>query len=95
MKLLLTSSGFTNKSIANSLLELSGKPFAELKLAFVPTAANIESGGKEWLINDLHNCNKLGFAEIDIVDISALPKENWEARLKAADVLMFSGGVTV
>ena len=57
MKLLLTSSGFTNKSIANALLEFAGKPFKELKLVFVPTAANVESGGKEWLINDL--CNSI------------------------------------
>ena len=95
MKLLLTSSGFTNKSITDALLGLTDKPFKELKLVFVPTAANVESGGKEWLINDLYNCKKLGFAEIDIVDISALSQENWEPRLRAADILMFSGGVTV
>ena len=34
MKLLLTSAGFTNKSIANALLELCGRPFSELKLDF-------------------------------------------------------------
>ena len=31
---------------------------------------------------------------IDIVDISALPKWNWQQRLEAADVLFFSGGTT-
>jgi len=29
---------------------------------------------------------------IDIVDISALPKWNWQPRLEAADVLFFEGG---
>jgi dipeptidase E len=94
MKLLLTSGGFTNQSIANALLELAGKPFNEMKLAFIPTAANVEEGDKGWLINDLANCKKLGFAEIDIVDFSALPKEIWQKRLEAANILIFGGGNT-
>ena len=49
MKLLLTSSGFTNSSISDALLDLTKKPFNELNLAFIPTAANVEKGDKEWL----------------------------------------------
>jgi len=94
MKLLLTSGGFTNKSIANSLLKLTQRPFKRLKLAFIPTAANVEEGGKEWLIDNLVNCKKLGFKEIDIVDISALSKKIWLKKLKDADILMFGGGNT-
>lgn len=41
MKLLLTSSGNTNKSIEKALLELLGKPFTKANLTFVPTAANV------------------------------------------------------
>ena len=48
MKLLLTSAGFTNNKIAQGLIDLVQKPFSELKLAFIPTAANVEPGGKEW-----------------------------------------------
>lgn len=92
MKLLLTSSGFTNKSIVKALKELAGKPFNKLNLVFVPTAANIEEGDKDWLINDLMNCRNLGFASIDIVDISAVSRDIWEPRLKSADILMFGGG---
>jgi dipeptidase E len=94
MKLLLTSGGITNKSITNALLDLAGRPFAELKLAFIPTAADVEKGSKEWLINDLGNLKSLGFAKIDIVDISAVPRENWEPRIKEADILVFGGGNT-
>lgn len=93
MKLLLTSAGFTNKSIAKACEELTGKPLKKLKLAFVPTAANVEEGDKEWLINDLYRTSKL-FEEVDIVDISAIDREMWEPRLRAADVLMFGGGNT-
>lgn len=94
MKLLLTSAGLSNKSISKTLVELAGKPFNELKLAFIPTAANVEEGDKDWLINDLINCKNLGFASIDIVDISAVPRDVWEPRLNDADVLLFGGGDT-
>ena len=94
MKLLLTSAGLTNKTISNALLELTGRPFAELNLAFVPTAANVMEGNKDWMIDDLVNCRKAGFKSIDVVDISALSKETWLPRLEVADVLLFEGGDT-
>lgn len=53
MKLLLTSAGITNKSIAKAVLDLTGLPAKEIKLVFIPTAANVEEGDKEWLIDDL------------------------------------------
>lgn len=95
MKLLLTSAGLSNKSIANALLKLTGKPFKKLKLAFIPTAANMEEGDKDWLIKDLYDCQKLGFSSVDIVDISALPEKIIKSRLEDADVLFFEGGDTV
>ena len=92
MKLLLTSAGFTNKSIADAFLKLSGKPFSELNLVFIPTAADVEEGDKDWLITDYSNCKKLGFSSIDIVDISAVPRDIWLPRIKKANVLLFGGG---
>lgn len=95
MKLLLTSSGNTNKPIENSLLELLGKPFKKVKLVFIPTAANAEKGDKSWLVNDMNNFKKLGFASFDTVDISAVPKEIWLPLFEKSDVLVFGGGDTV
>lgn len=94
MKLLLTSAGITNKSISDALLELTEKPFSELNVAFIPTAANVESGDKFWVIDDLVSLKNLGFKQIDIVDISALLKDIWLPRLEEADVLYFEGGNT-
>lgn len=94
MKLLLTSGGLENKSIIKALQELVIKPFGVLKIAFIPTASNLESGDKWWVIVDLNVCKQLGFSSIDIVDISALPKEIWLDRLKEADILMVEGGNT-
>ncbi len=94
MKLLLTSGGLTNNSIARALLDLVGKPADQIKIAFIPTAMNVGDGDKGWFINDLSNIKKQNFALVDIVDISALPKEVWLPRLEVADVLFFSGGNT-
>lgn len=94
MKLLLTSAGLSNQSIINALLELTEKPFDELNLAFIPTASHVEKGDKGWLINDLIVCKNLGFKQVDIVDISAIPKDTWLPRLEEADILFFEGGNT-
>ncbi|MCX6815336.1 MAG: Type 1 glutamine amidotransferase-like domain-containing protein [Candidatus Aenigmarchaeota archaeon] len=90
MKLLLTSYGIYNKSIASALKRIAK---GKIRIAFIPTAANVDHGDKEWLIKDLVNCRKLG--PVDIVDISALPKANWLSRLKKANVIFVGGGNTV
>lgn len=95
MKLLLTSAGIANKSIARALHRLAGKPFSKLKLAFIPTAANVEPGDKWWLLEDLDNLHKLGFNEFDIVDVSAIPKDLWLPRLKRANIIAVGGGNTL
>jgi dipeptidase E len=92
MKLLLTSAGLSCDSIVDSLLELTRKPFSEINLVFIPTAANVESGNKFWVIDDLINLKNLGFKQIDIVDVSALSKGMWLSRLKEADVIYVEGG---
>lgn len=94
MKLLLTSAGITNQTILQGLDELAGKPLDQLKVAFIPTAANLESGDKDWLIDDLRRLSFLKFKQIDIVDISALPKKIWQERLEESDVLFVEGGNT-
>lgn len=92
MKLLLTSAGITNKSIAKAVLDLSGLKASEIKLAFIPTAANVVEGDKDWLIDDLWNFKQQGYESIDIVDIASVPEEIWKPRLEAANVFCFGGG---
>lgn len=93
MKLFLTSAGLSNKSLVGSfedLVELSGE---KVKIAFIPTAANVELGDKDWLISDYANLKKQNYI-VDIVDISALPKETWLPRIKEANVIFVGGGNT-
>lgn len=94
MKFLLTSNGLSNPAIAKALFDLVGKPASQTKIAFIPTAMNVGDGDKSWFINDLSNIKNQEPDLIDIVDISALPKNIWQPRLAAADVLFFSGGDT-
>lgn len=94
MKLLLTSGGITNKSIADALFSLTGKKPEDTTLVFIPTAANVEAGDKSWLINDLLNLKKLNFKSIEITDISAVDEKIWKPSLEGADVLFFEGGNT-
>lgn len=94
MKLLLTSGGLENQSIINALRQLISKDFKNAKVAFIPTAANLEEGDKWWLINDLVKCKELGFQEIDFVDIAAVPQTIWQRRLEKSDVIMVGGGNT-
>lgn len=94
MKLLLTSGGITNKSIAKALFNLVGKKPENTSLVFIPTASNVEKGDKNWFINDLINLKKQNFKCIDIADISAVDEKVWWPKFKEADILFFEGGNT-
>ncbi len=91
MRLLLTSNGLSNESLRNALKEMVGGK--GVRIAFIPTAASALDSEKDWLINDYVNCTKVGI--VDIVDISAVPKDNWLPRLKKANVIVVGGGDTV
>lgn len=94
-KLLLTSAGLTNASLVQALERLTSKPLHECRSVFIPTAANAEVGNKDWLIENYNQCRNCDFAELDIVDIAALSKEESMARISTADVLFVGGGNTL
>lgn len=93
MKLLLTSSGITNDTLAQALEDLAGKAFDQLKIAFIPTAAFCDPRDKGWLIDDLARLKACG-ATIDIVDIAQLSTDEISQRLGWSDVIFVGGGNT-
>lgn len=93
MKLLLTSGGITNTTIAEALATLVAKPLKNVKVGFVPTAANYEAGNKDWFVRQLVHLQQFGYEWIDIVDPSAADV-SWATRLADADVIFVSGGNT-
>jgi dipeptidase E len=93
MKLLLTSNGITNKSIAGALEDLIGKKASKTKVGFIPTAANVESKNKDWFVDQFINLRKFGFVWVDVIDPSA-GNVGWRKRLERLDVIFVSGGNT-
>lgn len=94
MKLLLTSGGLRNPTLVKALLDLAGKPAAELKVAFIITALNVEPGDKGWVIDQLLRLRDMGVGQIDIVDIAATNKDVWLPRLEESNVIFVNGGNT-
>jgi dipeptidase E len=94
MKLLLTSGGISNRSIADALFDLTEKKPEDTIVVFIPTASNAETGDKDWLIDDLINLKNLNFKSIEITDISAVDEKIWRPSVEGADVLYFAGGNT-
>lgn len=94
MKLLLTSTGITNPTIQRKFIAMVGKQPQAISLAYIPTAINAHpSPNKRWAIDNIIRLDNMAIGAIDIVDFSALPKDIWLPRLKAADVLFVEGGM--
>ncbi len=99
MKLLLTSSGISNTSIHNALVELLGKPVAEANALFIPTAiypfaqGAFYAGSALW--GERAKLVNLGWKSVGLLELTALPsidREVWAASVESADVLLAWGG---
>ena len=100
MKLLLTSSGITNGSISDALVDLLGKPIADASALFVPTAIYPFPGGpgRAWrAISGTAGgpLAGLGWKSLGVLELTALPsidREAWQPTVEEADALLFWGG---
>jgi len=94
MKLLLTSAGIVNESITKAFFEMAGKPPQDIKVAFIPTAANVEEGNKtDWFFRQYQDLRNIGIHWIDMIDFADADVD-WKARLNECDVLYLTGGNT-
>ncbi len=100
MKLLLTSGGIRNPSIAAALVDLLGKPIAECDALFVPTAVYPFPGGAGMAWQAMSGsapsplCD-LGWKSLGLLELTALPtirEESWVPAVRAADALLVWGG---
>ena len=89
MKFLLTSSGISNTSIQNTLVELLGKPIAECSALIIPTSAYyflpIGAEIAYRLISGTANTpmTELGWKSLGVLELTALPsvqQEQWIPR---------------
>lgn len=93
MKLLLTSNGLFNESIADALQDLVGKQPQDTRVAFIPTAANPDRQSKDWLIRDQYRILERGY-EVDIIELTAIKPESLRMALENVDVIFIGGGNT-
>ncbi|MCU1674458.1 MAG: peptidase dipeptidase [Frankiales bacterium] len=102
MKLLLTSGGVTNPSIAAALVSLLGKPIAESRALCIPTAQwghpmcgpesvqGFVSAGSRW-----QHSSGVGWQSMGALELTALPTvgaQRWVSWVQEADVLVVDGG---
>lgn len=100
MRLLLTSSGISNRSISDALVELLGKPIAESNALFIPTAIYPFPGGAGMAREAI--CGRapsplceLGWKSLGVLELTALPtirEESWVPAVRAADAMLVWGG---
>ncbi len=100
IKLLLTSSGVTNKRIHASLIQLLGKPISESSALFIPTGVYPFAGGPNyawWPIAGKMQAALvgLGWKSMGLLEITALPsidKDIWLSSVMETDALLVWGG---
>ena len=100
MKYLLTSSGISNDSIRNVLVDLLGKPIAESSALCIPTAAYACPGGAAMAWQFLRGVARsplceVGWKSLGVLELTALPsikKEHWVPLVQETDALLVWGG---
>ncbi|WP_413318386.1 Type 1 glutamine amidotransferase-like domain-containing protein [Agrococcus sp. 1P02AA] len=100
MRLLLTSMGVTNASIADALVDLLGKPIAESSALIIPTAAHPFPGGAGMVWEAVAGrapgpLAELGWKSLGVLELTALPTirpESWVPAVRDADALLVWGG---
>jgi dipeptidase E len=100
MKFLLTSSGISNPSIDEALVDLLGKPIAESSALIIPTAMYPFPEGAAGAWRAISGkapgplC-ELGWKSLGVLELTALPsikEESWVPMLHETDALLVWGG---
>lgn len=94
MKFVLCSEGFHTPNTVQACVKLVGKPQDQISVAVINEAYAVEEGDKRWVLQNLSSVADNFPAEMDIVDLLALPLEEVEERIMAKDVIFVVGGNT-
>jgi dipeptidase E len=100
VKLLLTSAGIKNPSIADAMLDLLGKPIDQCDALCIPTASYGHApgfGGAYRFVTGQATTPmcELGWKSLGVLELTALPtmdRERWLPAVEAADALLVNGG---
>jgi len=94
MKLVLCSEGFHTQNTVQTCVDLVGKPQNKITFAVINEAFAAEHGDKRWVLNNLSDVAKNFPAEMDIVNLLALPLSEVEERILQKDAIFVVGGHT-
>lgn len=89
---MLTSSGLENKVLKDKFLELVDKPAADIKVLFVPTAANVQEN-TSYVDKDKKDILKIGITSENFIEYD-LDKDVSNISLDEIDVIYVEGGNT-
>jgi dipeptidase E len=100
MKLLLCSSGISNSSIEDALVELLGKPIGESSALCIPTGVQPFPGGPSHVYQFISGATLkpmcgLGWKSLGVLELTALPsikKDYWTSAVQETDALLVWGG---
>ena len=100
MKFLLTSSGISNPSINDALVDLLGKPIADSSALCIPTGTYPFPNGAEGAYRFIHGVAKspmceLGWKSLGVLELTALPsikESDWIPVVRDVDALLVWGG---
>lgn len=100
MKLLLTSSGISNTSIHDALVDLLGKPVADSNALFIPTAIYPFPRGANGAWQAISGkarspLSQLGWKSLGVLELTALPtihRKVWVPAVEETDALLVWGG---
>ncbi len=88
--LILTSS---NAYVTKHFIQHLPKQPSEMRLTFIPTAAEVEKGDKQWLAEDRRPLVDAGFHVIDFT-LTGKTKSEVQVMLDGSDVVFVAGGNT-
>jgi dipeptidase E len=98
LRFLLTSSGISNPSIENGLVELLGKPISESTALCIPTAsygtADPVGMAYRFVTGAGHMCDA-GWKSMGVLELTALPSMKealWAPKVEETDALLVWGG---
>lgn len=94
MKLILCSEGFHTQNTVQACVDLVNKPRNQITFAVINEAYSAEHGDKRWVISNLNDVAKNFPAEMDIVNLLALPLKEVEERILQKDAIFVVGGHT-
>ena len=105
VKLLLTDSGVSNKSIHSALVGMLSKPIEECGALCIPTAGyghpmSSPERAYEFISGHGDNCPmvSLGWKSVGVLELTALPsldRERWTGWVERTDVFLVNGGDTM